>query len=131
MSRLIDKAYEDKLDGRIDHDYFVQKRLDWEEQRADAAREVERLTTANSRNLTTAENVFELANSAYDLVSEREPLQHRDLLKWLFSNFTFSEGTLTATFRKPFVLLTEWPDDPNGEGADSDEQNRRRSEWSG
>ena len=131
LSRLIDKAYEDKLEGRIDQEFFTQKRLEWEEQRADAAREVERLTKANSASLTTAERVFELANSAYDQLSAREPLQHRDLLKWLFSNFTFAEGTLAATLRKPFDLLTEWPDDPNENGADSDEQNRRRMKWSG
>ena len=44
---------------------------------------------------------------------------------------TFAEGTLTAIFRKPFDLLTEWPDDPNEYGADPDEQNRRRNVWSG
>ena len=131
LSRMIDKAYEDKLDGRIDHEFFVRKRMEWDEQRAEAVREVERLNRTNSASLEAGIRVFELANDAYKLYSEREPLQHRDLLKWLFSNFTFADGELTATWRKPFSLLVDRPGDPNENGADSDEQNRRRSEWSG
>ncbi len=131
LSRMIDKAYEDKLDGRIDHDFFVRKRLEWDEQRAEAAREVERLNRTNAASLEAGIRVFELANEAFKLYSQREALQHRELLKWLFSNFTFADGVLTATWRKPFSLLVNRPGDPNDEGADSDEQNRRHSEWSG
>ncbi len=131
LSRMIDKAYEDKLDGRIDHEFFVRKRMEWDEQRAEAVREVERLNRTNSASLEAGIRVFELANDAYKLYSEREPLQHRELLKWLFSNFTFADGELTPTWRKPFSLLVDRPGDPNENGADSDEQNRRRSEWSG
>ena len=131
LGRLIDKAYEDKLEGRVDEAFFNEKRVEWEEGRIEAAREVERLTRASAASLDAGIRVFELANSAYDPISEREPLEQRDLLKFLFSNFTITEGALSVTWREPFNLLALSPDPENGNGADSDEQNRRRSEWSG
>ena len=131
LSRLIDKAYEDKLEGRIDQEFFVKKRLAWDEQRAEAVREVDRLNRSNAQSLEAGIRVFELANDASKLYNEREPLQQRELLKWLFSNFTFADGVLTATFRKPFSILVNCPADPFGDGADPDEQDRRHREWSG
>jgi site-specific DNA recombinase len=131
LGRLIDKAYEDKLEGRVDEAFFNEKRVEWEEGRIEAAREVERLTRASAASLDAGIRVFELANSAHDQLSEREPLEQRDLLKFLFSNLTITEGALSVIWREPFNLLALSPDPENGNGADSDEQNRRRSEWSG
>ncbi len=130
LGRLIDTAYEDKLDGRVDEAFFNEKRVEWEEGRIEAAREVERLTRASAASLDAGIRVFELANSAYDQHSEREPLEQRDLLKFLFSNFTITEGALSVTWREPFNIPALSPDPENENGADSDEKNRRRSEWS-
>jgi site-specific DNA recombinase len=109
LSRMIDKAYEDKLDGRIDHEFFVRKRMEWDEQRAEAVREVERLNRTNSASLEAGIRVFELANDAYNLYSEREPLQQRELLKWLFSNFTFADGELLGDLAKALLAPRRSP----------------------
>ena len=73
------------------------------------------------------EEVIDALKSSRRQVAE----EHRDLLKWLFSNFTFADGALSATWRKPFSFLADHPEDPNENGADPDEQNRRRMKWSG
>lgn len=96
-----------------------------------AAHQVERLTQASAANLEAGIRVFELANSAYDLLSGREPLEQRNLLKWLFSNFTITEGELSVTWREPFNLLAQSPEPETGRYADSDEEERRRSDWLG
>ncbi|MBN2797630.1 MAG: recombinase zinc beta ribbon domain-containing protein [Deltaproteobacteria bacterium] len=36
LGRLIDKAYEDKLEGRIEDHFFMQNRMKWEKQRTEA-----------------------------------------------------------------------------------------------
>ena len=62
VSRLINAAYEDKLEGRIDDAFFNAKRAEWESQRAGATEEIQRLARATAKNLDTAIQVFEIAN---------------------------------------------------------------------
>ena len=104
--------------------------MEWDEQRATAVREVERLNRRNAANVDVGIREFELANDAYNLYSSRDPLEQRDLLKGLLSNFTFADGSLSATWQKPFSFLSDYPGRPNENSADSDEQNRRRGQWS-
>ena len=104
--------------------------MEWDEQRATAVREVERLNRSNAANVDVGIREFELANDAYNLYSSRDPLEQRDLLKGLLSNFTFADGFLSATWQKPFSFLSDYPGRPNENSADSDEQNRRRGQWS-
>ncbi len=131
VSRLINAAYEDKLEGRIDDAFFNAKRAEWESQRADATEEIQRLTRATAKNLDTAIQVFELVNRAYDLFISREAREQRVLLEVLLSNSVLAEGRVTVTYRKPFDILAEIADPENEEGGDSASQNRRHSVWSG
>jgi DNA invertase Pin-like site-specific DNA recombinase len=131
LGKLVNAAYEDKLEGRIDNDFFNAKRAEWEQQRGEAAEEIQRLARVSSQNLDTAILVLELANRAYDLLSSREPLQQRRLLEVLCLNSTFTDGQLSVTFRKPFDVLAQWPKSEKENGGNSDDQNGHRSEWSG
>lgn len=90
-----DAAYEDKLEGRIDLAFFNTKRTEWERQRTEAQGEVERLGKANAKNMDMALSVFELSNSAYDLMSRRETRKQRRLLEVLLSNSELAGGELS------------------------------------
>ena len=107
VTRLLNAAYEDKLEGRIDDDFFNAKRAEWEQQPAEAAEEISRLARVSAQNLDTAILVLELGNRAYDIISSRVPLQQRRLLEVLCLNSTFADGRLTVTYRKPFDILVE------------------------
>jgi len=131
LGKLINAAYEDKLEGRIDDDFFQAKRAEWERQRAEAADEITRLTNVSAKTLDTAIEVFKLANRAYDLMISREPREQRRLLDVLLSNSTLAEGSLTVTWRKPFDLLALSPDDAGSENGDPGSPDRRHSVWSG
>ena len=131
LGKLINAAYEDKLEGRIDDDFFQAKRAEWERQRAEAADEITRLTTVSAKTLDTAIEVFKLANRAYDLMISREPREQRRLLDVLFSNSTLAEGALSVTWRKPFDLLALSADPETEDGGDPGSQDRRHSVWSG
>ncbi len=131
VSRLINAAYEDKLEGRIDDGFFNAKRAEWEGQRAEAAEELQRPTRASAKSLDQAIQVFELANRAYELMISREPREQRRLLDVLLSNSVLAEGRLTVTWSKPFDVLAEAGSAKNEEGGDSDDRNRRHSVWSG
>ena len=114
FGRLIDAAYEDKLEGRITDAFFHERRQGWERQRRDAAREIERLTQVSAKSLSFGVQLVELANRAYDLLSRQEPAEHQDLLTTLLSNSFLTGDTLTVEWRNPFDLLANRPDgDPN------------------
>ncbi len=131
VTRLINAAYEDKLEGRIDDAFFNSKRSEWEGQRAEAAEEIQRLTRVSAKSLDTAIYVFELANRAYDLLISREPRDQRRLLEILLSNSVLAEGKLTVTFASPFDQLTEPTTGPETENGDPGSPDRRHSVWSG
>ncbi len=131
LGRLIDAAYADKLAGRIDVVFFNAKRTEWEAQRSDAHREMERLAHASAKNMDLALSVFELSNSAYDLLSRREALKQRRLLEILLSNSELAADELSVTFRKPFSYLACWRGDPNEQDPSGDDCGGARSEWSG
>ncbi len=131
LGRLIDAAYEDKLEGRIDMAYFNQKRVEWERERSETQREMDRITRASAKNMDLAIAMFELATSAYDLLSRREPTEMRPLLEILLSNSELAEGRLTVTFRKPFSFLANWREDPPTEETPPGATGGARSEWSG
>jgi len=107
VGRLMDAAYEDKLDGRIDEAFFQRKRNEWEDQRAAAQRELDRLTQADDSSLNLGLQVIELAKRAYDLYIEQAPQERAKLLEVLLSNCTMAEGTLTPIYREPFDILVE------------------------
>lgn len=129
VSRLINAACEDKLEGRIDDAFFNAQRAEWESQRAGATEEIQRLARATAKKLDTATQVFELVNRAYDLFISREARDQRVLLEVLLSNSVLAEGRLTVTYRKSFDILAEIADTKNEEGGDSASQNRRHSVW--
>ncbi len=106
-SRLIDAAYEDKLEGRVDEALFHRKRAEWEEQRSEAQREIERLTRADRGNLDLGLMVLELANSWYSLFISRDHHEQRRMLDLVLSNCTLADGVLMPTYRKPFNFLVK------------------------
>jgi len=130
FGRLIDKAYEDKLEGRITDVFFHEKRADWERRRAQAANDIERLTAVSAKNLDTGLLVLELANSAYSLLSRREPLDQRDLLEILCSNSVLTGKELTVTWRNPFDLLADRPDGTPSKQAPPGSAGGACSDWS-
>ena len=107
LGGLIDRAYEEKLDGRIDDAFFNRKRNEWEIERAQLQGEMERLAQTDARSLDTALRLFELANMAYDLYIRQEVPQQRILLDLVTSNCKLFEGQVEADYRKPFDILVE------------------------
>ena len=131
LGRLIDKAYEDKLEGRIEDHFFMQNRMKWEKQRTEAAREIERLTRASAKSMDVALLTLELANSAYDLMNGREAADQRELLEVVVSNSYLTGDTLEVEFRKPYSFLANRDDPPKKTTPSGGESGGGCTEWSG
>ena len=99
---LIDKAYVDKLEGRIDEYFFQDNRREWEAERMDI---MQPLARADSGNLDLGVQAPELSDYTYDLHYHGEPHEQRLLLDLLCSNSEMGDGQLEDELRKPFCFL--------------------------
>ena len=103
----IDAMYIDKLDGRIDADFFDKKAAEWrvEQQRCLAA--IRGHQDADQTYLDEGIRLLELAQKAGMLFRQQPPAEKRRLLGFVLSNCTWKDGQLTAEYRQPFDLLAK------------------------
>lgn len=97
----------DKLDGRIDTDFFDRKAAEWrEEQRKCLALSSEH-QDANQTFLDEGIRLLEFAQKAGALFRKRPPDENRRLFGFVLSNCTWKDSQLTAAYRQPFDLLAK------------------------
>ncbi|MCE5216059.1 recombinase family protein [bacterium] len=103
----MDRAYEDKLDGRISEDFWQRKSSEWRASRLELQAAIERHQRAAELYLEAGVQVLRLAMRAYPLWLHQPQTGKRKLLDILLLNCTFDGQTLRATYRKPFCWLAE------------------------
>ena len=102
----MDKLYEDKLDGKIDDEFWTRKQAEYREQERSLERSVAALSTPVTReNVLTVQRVFELANKAHFLYLTRNPAERGQLLRSVLLNCATDGESLSPTYRKPFDLI--------------------------
>ncbi len=113
----MDRMYDDKLDGKIDEEFWTRKMADWrsEEQALQSAVDSLNRPIPENRALTV-QRIFELANRAHFLYLTRNHTERGRLLKSVLLNCATDGVSLTPTFRKPFDVIFE---------------RAKREEWSG
>ncbi|MFQ5499025.1 MAG: recombinase family protein [Candidatus Zixiibacteriota bacterium] len=107
LSRLLDKAYEDKLCGRIPEDLWIRKSKKWQAELDETNLRLSACTSASANYYEMGTRILELANSAYGLYLKQTIDEKAGLLRELLSNSTFTRGTLCPTYIKPFGMLAE------------------------
>ncbi len=101
----MDKAYADKLDGKIPEEFWQRKMAEWQmEERRISDAEAALATPAAERTLT-AKRVLELANKAHFLYVTRKPHEQAELLKKVLLNCSIDDVSVYPTYRKPFDVI--------------------------
>jgi site-specific DNA recombinase len=103
----LDRAYDDRLAGRITDELWLRKSGDWEGELASIRRETARHERAGHDYGATGSKILELAKNAHNLFIRQDPPEQARLLKTLVSNSTFDRGSLSVAYVKPFDLLVE------------------------
>jgi site-specific DNA recombinase len=104
----MDQMYEDKLDGKIDDEFWARKMNEWREQERRLESEFSRSkveVTADS--VLTAKYIFELANQAHSLYLTRNHAERAQLLKRVLLNCGTDGVTLWPIYRYPYDLISE------------------------
>ncbi len=107
VQSLLDRAYEDKLSGKISEDFWRRKSAMWEDELIDIRLKIKAHESANLNYFQVGSEILELANSAYGMFLRQNRQEQRQLLDTLLSNCTFYRGTLCPTYNKPFDILAK------------------------
>jgi len=110
----IDKAYEDKLDGRITEDFWKAKTEAWRTAQEKARGAIAAHEKANQAYFEQGADLLRLASRMYDLYRVRSLSEKRQLLDLVTSNFTVTGKCVVPVYKKPFDILVEGLACPNG-----------------
>lgn len=110
LQKKMEQAYEDKLEGKISEELWNQKSKEWQEEQNSVTEQMERCQNANRSYLDLGGKLIELAEKAPLLYSKQLPMERRKLLNILLSNCTLKGGILYPTYRKPFDILLQMPE---------------------
>ena len=117
VRRRIDQAYADKLDGRIDEQFWQRRRAEWQREEQELQRAISGADAEKtSDRLLEVKRILELANKAYFLYLTRKPAEQAELLRKVLLNCSIDAVSVSPTYRKPFDMIFE---------------RSKRKEWSG
>jgi site-specific DNA recombinase len=102
----MDQMYEDKLDGKIDNEFWTRKTNEWREQECRLESELWGLKVqVTAESVLNVKRVFELANKAHFLHLTRNHVERGQLLKSVLLNCNTDGLNFVPTYRKPFDLI--------------------------
>ena len=104
----MDQMYEDKLDGKVDAEFWTRKTNDWREQERKLETDLSSLRVqVPAENALTVKRIFELENKAHFLSLTRNSMDRGQLLKSVLLNCDTDGVSFAPTYRKPFDLIFE------------------------
>ncbi|MGC1954466.1 MAG: recombinase family protein [Gammaproteobacteria bacterium] len=104
--RRIQAEY-DRLQNRIDTDFFDRKAAEWREEQRKCLDLIRAHQDVNQTYLDEGNRLLELAQKVGSLFRKQPPAEKRRLLSFVLSNCTWKDGQLIAAYRQPFDLLAK------------------------
>jgi site-specific DNA recombinase len=104
----MDQMYEDKLDSKIDQEFWTRKMNEWREQERALEAGLSALNSPGTQDhALTVKRTFELANRAYFLYLTRNTAERGELLRSVLLNCSTDGASYCPTYRKPFEVIFE------------------------
>lgn len=107
IKRWKNKVYEDRLEGTLAKDFWVQKMNELQFEEARIISEIEAHKTADTRYMVQGTCTLELTQRADNLWESLPASEKREMLQILLSNSYLKDSVVTAAYRQPFDLLVE------------------------
>jgi len=102
----MDRAYDDKLSGAIDEEFWNRKSKEWRGEQQQIQIALNGLNEANNGDrLLDVKRTLELANKAHFLYVTQNPAEQARLLKSVLLNCSIDGVSVYPTYRKPFDLI--------------------------
>ena len=103
----LERAYMDKLDGKISEEFWESRSSVWNEERQQILLALQGLEQQSPERMLDGIRILELANKAYFLYVKQPPIEQAKLLRIALSNCKVDATSTYPTYRKPFDLIFE------------------------
>jgi site-specific DNA recombinase len=107
LQKRVDTMYIDKLDGKIDDDFYRRMRAQWRDEQERCERDIERHRAADDSYMDQGIEILNLAQKAHRMFAAQPAKEKRKLLNFLLSNCTWQHGMLIVELKEPFDTLAE------------------------
>ena len=107
LKARLETMYMDKLDGRIDQDFYDRKSTEWKKEQDDIFRKIESHQNADRAYIDEGVKLLELSQRAVILYDKQDMQEKRRILNFVLSNSIWKDGRLHPNYRKPFDILAE------------------------
>lgn len=111
LRERIDKIYVDKLDGKIDEDFWLEKHNEWKAQLIRIKSVLNSHDETHDKFINEGVKIIELACNAYDKYSVQNGEEKAEMLKILLSNSWLNDEKLSYNYNRPFDILAKGLDE--------------------
>ena len=105
LQNRIDKAYVDKLEDRIDHDFWDRQNSKWILEQKQIESQLSALRSTNTAYIDQGVKLMELARQASTLFKDMTTEEKRELVNLVLSNPKITNGSIEYDFKKPFSMF--------------------------
>jgi hypothetical protein len=102
LQNRIDQSYLDKLDKKINEDFWLEQNRKWLSEKEDLSIKLVSFQKADANYLEHVGFILELARKASRLFKQANTTQKRKLVGMLFSNCLLKDGKLDLELKPPF-----------------------------
>jgi hypothetical protein len=99
VENRMDRAYTDRLDGKISEEFWIRKSEEWQTEESQIRFSIRSLEVAGPERFLDAAKILELANKAYFLYVKQDHGERAKLLKIVLSNCRIDAVSLYPTYR--------------------------------
>lgn len=103
----MERLYEDKLDGKINYEYYENLAERYQSELKHIQKSLENYTNASSKYHELGLNLYELSQKAIDIYKTVTRDDKRLLINLVFSDFYLQENRNQETYSKAFNILSE------------------------
>lgn len=108
IQNRLDRIYDDKLDGRINEDFYQRKLNQFSQEKDNVLNSIKKHTNSDENYFKLSLNFFELAQKAKEIyVSIKEVEKKRSLLRLMFKDFLLSDDGFEFEPTEAFKLIAQ------------------------
>jgi site-specific DNA recombinase len=117
IQRRMDKLYDDKLDEKINQEFYSRKFKQYSEEKDELTETIKRHSTASTGYLNLGINLYELSQRAREIYLKAKAKdmldEQKNLIRLVFAKLILDEGKLSWEYSKAFKILSEAVDETN------------------
>lgn len=107
VQRRLDSLYDDKLDGKIEKEFYDRKFKQYSEEKEEAIKSIKNHSDSSKKYFEMGMDIYELSQDAPQLYEQAELDEKRRLISNICENLRLNGKKLNITLSKPFQILYE------------------------